>query len=218
MTAAFVAGLVLWQTERALPLIGLLVAIRHPWWAVIATCGWVVYQRLRGPSRPGPDDEARLLDRVVTELDSGASPRAALASVAARRGPFDLSVVARKLAAGLSAREISRSLAEVLPHNGHLVAAAWGLTADAGAPAAPVMALLARRAADRGRLLRERRALTTQARATAWLIAGLPLAVCLGLFATGRIGPGPGLPLVLAGCALQLIGLAVIWAMLRGVE
>ena len=65
-------------------------------------------------------------------------------------------------------------------------------------------------------MLRERRALTAQARATAWLVAGVPLGLFAVLAVTGRIDIGPSLPIAAVGLGLQLVGVAVVVLMLRG--
>lgn len=215
MLIGLVVASILWRARAVAPALVVVAAFRFPAPALAAAGVWAVVARLRRDSGPSPDDEARMLDRVIGELEGGASPRAALVAVARRSRSIDLSVPARLVAAGMPADRVSRALGSVLPHNGRLTAAAWALAGEAGAPAAPVMRLLARRAAERGRLERERWALTAQARATAWLIAGMPLAVLGVLVLSGRVGPGPALPVVAVGVALQLAGLGVVVAMLR---
>ena len=115
----------------------------------------------------------------------------------------------------LPSRRIAVALRDALPTNGRLAAAAWALAGESGAPAAPVMASLAGRAAERGKLDRERRAATAQSRATAWVIARLPLAVLIALWVTGRLASGPALPVLLVGVALQVVGLSIAVAMVR---
>lgn len=214
MIAAAGAAL-LWRGDRLMPLLLAFAALQHPGVSLAVITIWVVVSRLRSGGQTTPDEEALLLDRLVGELEGGTSPRAALLAIGRRGGVIRLDATTRMVSAGLPAQTIARSLREALPFNGRLTAAAWALAGDMGAPAAPVMGLLARRAAERGRLDRERRALTAQARATAWLIAGLPLAVLVGLAVTGRISPGPTLSVVLVGCALQVAGLAIVVLMMR---
>lgn len=198
-----------------MPFVVVVLALSNPGPALLAIAGWAVLARLRRENGPTPDDEVRALEALVAELDGGASPRAGLLRVAASSREPDLSVPARLIAAGMPSGRIAASLGEALPHNGRLTAAAWALSGEAGAPAAPVMGALARRAAEHGRLDRERRAATAQARATAWVIGGLPLAVLIGLAVTGRIAPGPALPILLVGVILQLIGLGIAFVMVR---
>lgn len=206
----------LWFGAPLLPVVVVLLAFAHPLLAVAGAAAWAVISRMRVAGAPEPEDEVRILDRIVSELQGGASPRAALVAAARRERIVDLSAVERFVVAGLPAPAIAAELADTLPLNGRLVAAAWALAGETGAPAAPIMSLLAGRASERSRLVRERRALTAQARATAWLIAGLPLVVLLGLAVTGRIGPGPGLSVVMVGVALQCAGLAIVAVMMRG--
>jgi tight adherence protein B len=212
---AMVVASVLWRGSAVTPVVLVVAALRFPGSALVGLAGWIVVTRWSASKRPTPDDEAAALDRIVAELDGGASPRAAVVRVSTASRHIDLGRAASLARAGLGSKEISGALREAFSHNGPLVSAAWALAADSGAPAAPVMGLLARRAAERGRLERERRALTAQARATAWLIAGMPLAACVVLAVTGRIRSGPALPVVLGGVALQAIGLGIVLLMLR---
>ena len=215
MTLAVLAAVALWRDGRIVVLAAAVLAVRRPVLGLAAVAVWVTVSRLRAAPSSGPDDEAATLERIVAELRGGASPRAALVRVASASPPVELAPAARAAEAGLSAGHVAPRLAECLPRNGRLTAAAWALASEAGAPAGPVMSLLARRAAARGRLDRERRALTAQARATAWLIGGVPLAVCAVLALTGRIGAGPAAPILAAGIALQFAGLAVVALMIR---
>ena len=73
-----------------------------------------------------------------------------------------------------------------LPVNGRLAAAAFRLAAVTGGRVAALFHTLAARAAEVGRLNRERRALTAQARASAWVVGGVPLALLAA--AGGRPG------------------------------
>jgi Flp pilus assembly protein TadB len=66
--------------------------------------------------------------------------------------------------------------------------------------------------------VRERRALTAQARASAWVVAGLPVLLLAGMLVTGRLRPAsdPALGLVIGvGVVLQALGVIVVWSMLR---
>jgi tight adherence protein B len=191
------------------------LALSYPGPALAVMAGWVVVHRLRTTSGPTPDAEAAALAGLVAELEGGSSPRAGLVRLARSSKDVDFGSPARLIAAGMPSHRVAGALGAVLPANGRLAAAAWALAGESGAPAAPVMAALARRAAERGRLDRERRAATAQARATAWVIAGLPLAVLVGLWATGRVGAGPALPVLLVGVALQVVGLAIAVVMVR---
>ncbi|MDX1384833.1 MAG: type II secretion system F family protein, partial [Thermoanaerobaculia bacterium] len=155
---------------------------------------------------------------MAAELAAGAPPRTALAAAASRDGDPALGRAARLAEAGMAVDLVSEELVVALPVNGRLAAAAWHLVATAGGPASAMFELLAVRAADEGSLRRERRALTAQARASAAVVAGLPIVLLLGMAATGRLraGTDPALGLVVAvGLGLQAAGLAVVWTMLR---
>ena len=78
------------------------------------------------------------------------------------------------------------------------------------------LADLSRRLEERAVLEREARSATAQARMSAWLVAGLPLAggVLVEIAAPGTLartlGQGPGLVLVVVATALQIVGVAII--------
>jgi Flp pilus assembly protein TadB len=180
---------------------------------------WAVRERhLQQRGTPGPDDEAAFLQGLAAELAAGSPPRAALVSASSRARTLDLRPAVRLAAAGLDAERVAVALRDALPTHGRLAAAAWTLNATAGGPAAGLFEVLAVRAADDGALIRERRALTAQARASAWVVAGLPMVLLAGMFATGRLSPGsdPAMGLILAvGIGFQAAGVAVVWSMLR---
>lgn len=215
VSAAAALGFVLWAGLSPLPLLAAVASLRFPVPAFAAVAVWIVLGRFRRRG-PTPDDEARFLGGVVTELHGGAAPRTAVIRSAAREESIDARPATRAALLGLDSTRLASGLASALPINGRLAGAAWAISTDAGAPFGPVMQLLAHRAAERGRLLRERRALTAQARATAWLVAGVPLGLFAVLGLTGRIDMGPSLPIVVVGIGLQALGVGVVVLMLRG--
>lgn len=180
---------------------------------------WAMRERQRRNRKsPGLDDEAAFLQGLAAELAAGSPPRAALVSAASRAPTLDLRTAVRFAAAGLDSERVAVALRRALPAHGRLAAAAWTLNATAGGPAAALFEVLAVRAADDGALIRERRALTAQARASAWVVAGLPMALLAGMFATGRLSPGsdPAMGMILAvGIGLQVAGVALVWSMLQ---
>ena len=115
---------------------------------------------------------------------------------------------------------MGEALQAALPVNGRLAAAAFRLASATGGRVAALFHALAARAAEVGRLTRERRALTAQARASAWVVGGVPLALVALLAATGRIGPllaEPAGGIVLAvGLALEAAGIGTVWLLVRG--
>ena len=199
------------------------LAITHPLAAlgavaVLAVPGW----RRRRRTRPSPDDEAAFLLGLGTELAGGASLRTSLVSAAGRASrSLDVLPAARAAAAGLPATTVAGLLEDGLPRNGRIAAASWLLAADSGGPASAVMQSLALRAARDGELQRERRSLTAQSRASAWVVAGLPAVLLAGTLAAGRLDAegDPALGAIVAvGVGLQAAGVAVVVAMLRGAD
>lgn len=209
-------ALVLWSGASPWPLLLTVAAVRYPMPGLVAIGIWVVWGRLTHRGGPTPDDEARFLEGVVTELNGGASPRSAVIRAAEREEAVDARLATRAAHLGLDSARLATGLAAALPVNGRLAGAAWALSTDSGASFGPVMQVLVHRAAERGRLLRERKALTAQARATAWLVAGVPMGLFVLLTVTGRIEIGPSLPIAAVGLGLQASGVAIVLLMLRG--
>jgi tight adherence protein B len=172
---------------------------------------------------PGPGDEVALLNGLAAELRAGASLRAALVAGAERAPQLDLGRAVRAAGAGQPMSEVAAELSGVLPINGRLVAAAFRLTAASGGRAAAVFEELALRAAEAGELSRERRALTAQARLSAFVVSALPVAMVGVLLITGKaqalLAAGPvGHAIAAVGVGLELVGLAVVATVLRNAE
>ncbi len=164
-----------------------------------------------------PFDEADFLRAVAAEVQVGSSIRQAVAAAADRAPTLDLAAAVHRAAAGRPAAEVAARLESALPYNGRMTAAAYQMVADTGAEASAVFAGLAVRASAAGDIERERRVLTAQARFSAWLVGGLPVAATLGFAATGR-GPGldgPGAVISTIGVALVGVGGLVVWLMVR---
>jgi Flp pilus assembly protein TadB len=196
------AAAVMWQP--------FLILAGAPAWAVVE-------HRRRRSLRPGPDDEAVFLRSFAAELDGGASLRSALAVATDRAPRLDMAAAARMATAGLPAERVAASIEASLPVNGRLASAAWLLAASSGAPAAAVTQSLAVLAAEEGALRRERRALTAQARASAWVVGALPAVLLAVMLGGGRLSVAdPALaPVLVAGLGLQIAGVAVVVWMLR---
>jgi Flp pilus assembly protein TadB len=175
---------------------------------------------MRNRRSPGPDVEAAFLRGLSAELAAGASIRSAVVSASRRSPTLDLAAATRLAAAGMPADRIGRSIAAALPYNGVAAGAAFRLAASAGGPVGPVFQALARRADDHGRLARERRALTAQARFSAWIVGGGPVVFAvLGLVVgfgpdVGDLG-GVGMAVTAAGLGLVGAGALVVWLMVR---
>ena len=195
------------------------LAFWRPLWLLAAAGLWAVLARRRR-RRAGPGDEADFLQGLAAELGAGAALRSAVVAAAARAPALDLGRACRLAGAGLPAAEVGDALEGALPVNGRLAAAALRLASSTGGRAAGLFHSLAGRAAEVGRLERERRALTAQARASAWVVGGLPLALLVMLVATGRAGAllsDPAGPAVLAvGLGLETAGIGIVWLMVRG--
>ena len=106
-----------------------------------------------------------------------------------------------------------------LPTNGKRVEAALKVLEMTGGKAAAVFDRLLTCAAREADLVRERRQLTAQARASAFLVAALPVVATVmsggsQLVALARSGT-IGLAMTATGVLLQAVGLVVVWRMAR---
>jgi len=219
VTAATLLAIALARGSPA-ALVGIVaLAVWRPWWFLAGVAAWAAAHHLRRDKGPGPADEADFLRGVAAELAGGASLRSAVVAAADRTPALDLRKAVRLARAGLPADRIGRELAAGLPSNGRAAASAFRLAAATGGGAAGIMTTLAARADDIGVLERERRALTAQARLSAWIVGGAPPAFLVVLALTGRLGGLLGDPLgrvVLGvGLALELAGAAAVVLMVR---
>lgn len=197
----------------------LALAILQPVWFLAAVALWAAWSaRRRQQVRARlPGLEADLLRGMAAELEAGASIREALMLGQARAPSLNLDLAVRYARAGRPAAEVAGHLRSTLHFNGSLVGAAYQIVSDTGARAAGVFTSLAVRAAERGELERERRTLTAQARLSAWLVGGLPVAGTVLLAATGR-GPqltGVGGLLAAVGAFLIALGGLAVWLLVR---
>ncbi|MDX1691557.1 MAG: hypothetical protein R3290_11090 [Acidimicrobiia bacterium] len=196
------------------------VAVLRPWWFLAGAAGWALIARVRERrGQPTADDEADALRGVVAELAAGSSLRHAIGGAASRVPRLGLDRAAARARAGLPMPRVAEALEAALPVNGRAVGAAIALAASMGAPAVPLFAALADRAAEEGRLERERRSLTAQARLSAAIVGGIPLALAALFVVTGRAatlvgGPAGRVVLVLGG-TLVLAGAALVGWMVR---
>lgn len=176
---------------------------------LLAAGGWAgshAYRRHRA-RRQLPGAEADFLRGMAGEIEAGASVRQALIAAAAGAPALDLVSTVHLAAAGRPAVELVVPLEKALPVNGRVAAAAYQLVSDTGGRASAVFAALAVRASDAGDLERERRALTAQARLSAWLVGGLPVGATVAMALAGR---GPSLQG--AGAVVSALGITLIVA------
>lgn len=179
---------------------------------------WLGRKRLTRSDREAVD-EARFCAAVSAELHAGASLRVAVAA-AAERGPGpDLERLAVAARTGEPSEEVARLIERALPEVGRHAAHAFELALETGAAPSRVFDRLTEGALHRADLRREQRTLTAQARLSAYVVGGAPVAVVALLFATGRISLDGilGAQGVVMGMGLALVatGLAVVWLLMR---
>lgn len=176
----------------------------------------VCRSRLRvRPGRPEVD-EIRLLTSIVSALRAGHSLRNAVA-VSLESDP-DLQSAGRLARIGAPISEVGKALAG-LPTTGRRMSAALTVLEMTGGQAVAVFDRLLAIAVREADLGRERRRLTAQARASALVVAALPVvAIALTggsqLVALVRSGT-VGLIMTATGALLQISGLAIVWKLAR---
>lgn len=184
--------------------------------AAMVAAGAVLSLRRRASE---PSEEAVYLQAVALELRAGATVRSALESAALRSRRLPLARVTRLAAAGAPMSEIASSLSAVLPQHGPMAAAAVRTAGLTGGRVASVFDTLAQIAAEDRELDRERRVATAQARISAWIVGGLPIALLGFGIVSGRLGSlldtGVGAAVVGIGLAFIAAGTIVVARMLR---
>jgi tight adherence protein B len=183
--------------------------------------------------------DRRYLDRFASQLPvvaqqlagaigAGLSLRQAIARVAAdaaEPAAMELARISRDLELGARVEEALEEACERLPSPGlRTLVVAVLVQRTVGGNLSQALADLSRRLEERAVLEREARSATAQARMSAWLVAGLPLAggVLVEVAAPGTLartlGRGPGLGIVVVAAALQIIGIAIIRRIIDGGE
>ena len=207
-------GVVAWTLVRS-PVVSLVAA------AAVGVAGWSVVASA----------ERRYLDRFSSQLPvvaqqlagaigAGLSLRQAIAR-AARDAPEPAASELRALSADLElGARIDTALQDAvarLPDPGlRTMVTAIIVQRVVGGDLARALTDLAGGLEQRTALEREARSATAQARMSAWLVAGLPLAggVLVEIASPGTlartIGHGPGLGLLIAATALQVVGVVLI--------
>jgi Flp pilus assembly protein TadB len=219
MTVALIAFALAGDAPLAVVAIVGLAVVRPVWFLAAAGVWGVVAHRRERRSRPTADDEADALRGLVAELAAGASLRMAVDAAAARAPRLGLDRAARRARAGLPLARVADAMAIALPVNGRSVRAAMAMAGSTGAPAAPVFAALADRAAEVGRLRRDRRALTAQARLSAVVVGGIPALLAVVFVLSGRAATlwadPAGRTVLVVGGLLVASGSALVGWMVR---
>ncbi|MDP8958663.1 MAG: hypothetical protein M3N51_05545 [Actinomycetota bacterium] len=227
LTALLLAGL-LAGGSHPLVVAAVGLAIVRPGWFLVLAALWAAYahwRSARGPSFPlgALGGEAAFLQGMASELAAGGSLRSSLEAAAQRAPKLPLGPAVRLAKAGRPMEEVAQALQPALSHDGRITCAALRVAALTGGRAATIFGRLALRAFEGDELVRERRALTAQARLSAWLIGGAgPLGLVV-LVLSGRAdvllnGGGVGAAVLVVGALLQIAGSATVWWMLRRAE
>ncbi len=214
------AGLVIGAPMPALAALGL--AVWQPVWALAAILAWSVLVVQRNDAG-AEDAEATYLRAVGSELRAGSSLRHSLSSAAHRAVDLQLDQVVRLAAAGRPLAQVARALERALPRLGALTASAVRTAGVTGGRTADVFDALSLLAAEETALVRERRTATAQARVSAWVVGGLPVAYLLYAAISGKLAVllsvGPvGTLLLVVGLLLLAGGVGAMWVMLRKAE
>jgi tight adherence protein B len=158
-----------------------------------------------------------LVDELVRSLQSGATLSGALVEAASVLGPLseDLSSVADDLDSGAQVGVALGRWEERRPGTrvGQLVAAV-GLALTTGGEPAHLLGLVAESIRDELEVAEEARALATQARASAGVVALAPVGFAVFVApvrAGGFLGSGVGIAVVVVGLLLDAVGLWWMW-------
>jgi tight adherence protein B len=158
-----------------------------------------------------------LVDELVRSLQSGATLSGALVEAASVLGPLseDLSSVADDLDSGAQVGVALGRWEERRPGTrvGQLVAAV-GLALTTGGEPARLLGLVAESIRDELEVDEEARALATQARASAGVVALAPVGFAVFVAPVrsgGFLGSGAGIAVVVVGLVLDAIGLWWMW-------
>lgn len=175
--------------------------------------------------------DRRYLDRFAAQLPvvaqqlagaigAGLSLRQAVARVAGdapEPAAAEFARISRDLELGARVEDALEDAVQRLPSPGlRTMVIAVMVQRTVGGNLSQALADLSRRLEERAMLDREARSATAQARMSAWLVAGLPLAggVLVEIAAPGTLartlGHGPGLGIVVVAAALQMVGIAMI--------
>lgn len=175
---------------------------------------------LRAVLRRRPIDEAAVAGSVSSALRSGRSVRQALIDAVGPAASEPDPGLMRELRAGRPLESLASRFATVLPATGGAVGAAVSVSATTGGSVAGLFDAIADRERQRVELRRSLDTATVQARTSAVVVGGLPLAATVLLLVTGRLSSlisagGLGATAVVAGIAMQALGLAAIALLIK---
>jgi tight adherence protein B len=164
------------------------------------------------------------LERIGSELRAGGTVATALASVAASDGVLaaDATRIERRVGLGAALSEALRAWsAERRAFGVEVAAAALALSATVGGPAAEALDGLASSLRARLSVIAEARALSAQARYSAWVIGLAPIGYLVSTAAVDSrsvhvlVGTDAGRTCVVLGLGLELLGAIWMRAILR---
>lgn len=166
-------------------------------------------------------EELEWLDALAAELAAGSDPSGALAAV-----PASATVCPRALAAARTGGDVARGLAVDGARSPTVrsTAACWEVASGSGAGLAASLAVLADAARDDEKVRAELHAGVAEPRATALVLACLPvlgLALGAGLGAqplAWLVGTGPGRIVLTAGLVLEVVGAVWAWRIAASLE
>jgi tight adherence protein B len=218
MTVAMASGL-----AARVPLVvlaAIALAVYQPVIALVAVAAVVVLERSR---RRQGDDEGAFLQAVASEMRSGAAVRVAIADAASRVPSLPLARTARLARAGRPLDEIADSIRSHLPRSGLLTAAAIRIAGVTGGRIADTFDELALIAAEDMEMRGETRAATAQARISAWIVGGIPVAYTAYAIVSGRLAAlisigATGVGVLCVGGALLVSGVLGVVAIARKAE
>lgn len=209
-------------------IVGFLIISGAPWLFVVLTvlalieplvgltAILVIVLRNRIPSSRWSID-VRFCTGVSAELRGGSSLRDSLAAAAEDIGEVGL---ARSCRVGRPYEELAAKVEAVLPIAGAAAGGAIRIAGESGGRVAVSFEAIAALAADEQEMRDEQQSSTAQVRASAFVIAALPLLILSALAASGRLGllvSGGGLSITLMFLGLLLItaGMFALWWMMR---
>ncbi len=193
------------------------MATRRPWRERPEGGAAGLLDRWRPQSRRVDAALPGVLDELVRSLQSGATLTGALCEASAGGGPLgsDLESVASDLEAGAPVGTALERWRSRRPGTRvGLVVAAVDMATMAGGELSRLLGSLAEALRDEQAVADEARALATQARASAAVVALAPLAFAVltsPFRSTGFIGSGSGLLIVVVGLSLDAVGLWWMW-------